>query len=587
MYHKAREKNQSELALPKVKRLLKQVRKDDSHSDLRVRSTFAAHDRTQLETVFDYPMLSSIGHRYRKQSYIVEGWFFFPAQMGVNPETYTKERFYADMRPLVRFREPRLSFKDLMGQSGQKSPLSSLRAYIKSVAEGHPVHTIQKAISEARIFGCMFTSYFLKRISKRTKALRRVNRYLAMSNDETGEGREALLHYMAEVRELLSKGMYLLKELRTLLHDAEQLDREYLGPIVTELKFVDEYCTYRFRDGLSSLMGVATELDLKLVPDIDYASFLNRCVALNRLECWYSKRRNYSWIDETSSGDAVEAYMYRRGTLKRRVWSVLYLKIRGRPLFAFQRQMGAMFAAGLAALWWVVAMYFITLRGGNFLGANLLGQGPAAPVTGNEAFWQSSGFLIVTASLIAYVLKDRIKENGRNFLAGRLLKWIPDNSERILYEPPTEASIEVGNINEITHFTTPENLPMEVKELRRRSFTDDLEADDSPRDIIHYKKDIELYPKAIAAIDYPIRAVHDILRINIAGYLTRLDDPQAGTDVIAADGKMKSLKLPKVYHMDIVLKHAMATTGRKERQVVYDHFRMILNKQGIIRIERL
>ncbi|MCX6116216.1 MAG: hypothetical protein NT027_01640, partial [Proteobacteria bacterium] len=253
---------------------------------------------------------------------------------------------------------------------------------------------------------------------------------------------------------------------------------------------------------------------------------------------------------------------------------------------AFQRQMGAMAAAGLTALWWVIAMYFITLRGGGFLGGNPASQQQTDPNHVHQ-FWQSSGFLIVTASLIAYVLKDRIKENGRNFLSGRILKWIPDNSERILYEPPTEAPIDVGNINEFTQFTHPENLPIEVKELRTKSFVDDLEADDSPRDIIHYKKVIELFPRAISSLDYPIRAVHDILRINISSYLTRLDDPQAGTDFIAADGKMKSLKLPKVYHMDIVLRHALADTGRSERPIVYDHFRMILNKQGILRIERL
>lgn len=548
----------------------------------RVRSTFAAHDRTQVETVFDYPVIPTIGGRFRAQTFIVEGWFFFPAQMGINPETYTKERFYADLRPLVRFREPRFSFKDLMGVNGERSPLVALRKYVHSVQNGHTTVTIQRAISEARIFGCTFASYFLKRMSKRSKSLKRVHRFIATTCDDDGQSADSLCHYMEETLELLSKGMYLLKELRTLLKEAEGLNQDYLRPIVTELKLVDEYCTYRFRDGLSNLMLVATEMDPRLTPQVDYVKFLRRCVALNRLERWYARRRSYAWIDEMSTNDEVERYMYRRGTLKRRLWSVLYLKIRGRPLFAFQRQLGAMAAAGMAALWWVVAMYFITTRGGGFIaGPNL--NAPEAV----EHFWQSSGFLIVTASMLAYVLKDRIKENGRNFFSGNLFKGIPDNSERILYEPPTEAALDVGNITEYTRFMDPLELSHEVKEIRQKSFVDELEADDSPRDVIHYRKVIELYPKAIAKIDYPIRAVHDILRINIASYLTRLDDPQAGTDVISADGKMTSLKLPKVYHMDIVLKHALASTGRKEREVVFDHFRLILNKRGIIRIERL
>ena len=86
-------------------------------------------------------------------------------------------------------------------------------------------------------------------------------------------------------------------------------------------------------------------------------------------------------------------------------------------------------------------------------------------------------------------------------------------------------------------------------------------------------------------MDCPIRAVHDILRINIAGFLTRFDDPQSGTDVISADGRLASLKLPKVYQMHIVLRHSLR--HKRDQEVVCDHFKMVLNKRGIIRIERL
>ena len=543
---------------------------------VRVKSTFAAHDRTQLETVFDYPVVPALVGANRRQKYVVEAWFFYPPQLGVSPQTYTKERFYSDLRPLVRFREPRFSFKDLIGTNGNRSPIKFLERDVRMVADGRPPATIQRAISEARIFGCSFASYFLKRMAKRTKTLRRVHQKIIVVYDEQGVLVKDLERQLDETRELLSKAMYLLKQWRKLLVEAENLNQDYLGPLVNELKFVDEYCTYRLRDGVASLMRVATEIDPRLVPEIDYLAFLRRCVAMNRLERWYAKKRGYTWVDEHSTDAEVERYMYRRGVLKRRTWGVLYLNIRTRPLFEFQRQLGAMAAAGLAALWWVVAMYFITLRGGAFIGGNGAAQ---------TDFWQSSSFLIITASMIAYVLKDRIKENGRSFFSGRIFGRVADNSERILYEPATEAPIEVGNVNEYTRFVAPEDLPVEVKQLRLQSYSDDLEADDAAKNIIHYRKVVELYPKAIALMDYPIRAVHDILRINIAGYLTRLDDPQAGTDVISADGRLSSLKLPKVYQMHIVLRHSLQ--HRRDREIVYDHFKLVLNKRGIIRIDRL
>jgi hypothetical protein len=166
-----------------------------------------------------------------------------------------------------------------------------------------------------------------------------------------------------------------------------------------------------------------------------------------------------------------------------------------------------------------------------------------------------------------------------------IFRNVPDNNERILYEPATEAPVEVGSVKEYTRFVPADDLPIAVREIRAQSFADDLEAEDAAKSIIHYKKVVELYPRAIALMDYPIRAVHDILRINIAGYLTRLDDPQAGTDIISVDGRLSSLKLPKVYQMHIVLRHSLQ--HRRDPQIVYDHFKLVLNKRGILRIERM
>ena len=111
---------------------------------------------------------------------------------------------------------------------------------------------------------------------------------IATIYDEKGDSLRSLDRQLEETRELLSKSVYILKQWRQLLTNAEALNQDYLKPLVNELKFVDEYCTYRMRDGLASLMRVATEIDPRLIPEIDFESFLRRCIAMNRLERWYA-----------------------------------------------------------------------------------------------------------------------------------------------------------------------------------------------------------------------------------------------------------------------------------------------------------
>lgn len=56
---------------------VKSTRNKNTSSKMQVKSTFAAHDRTQLETVFDYPVVPGMAATKRKQKYVVEAWFSF------------------------------------------------------------------------------------------------------------------------------------------------------------------------------------------------------------------------------------------------------------------------------------------------------------------------------------------------------------------------------------------------------------------------------------------------------------------------------------------------------------------------------
>jgi len=549
----------------------------DDGDDFLIKSQIAVHDRTQLEAVFDYPLLPAEQFSGRDLQYEVEAYFYFPRQMGITAHSYPKERFYADLRPLIRLREPRLAFKLLAGLTspGVRSPVSIIRQYISACRESAATGPERVVIDEARIFGCSFASYFLRRADRRTKRLKRAYRqqYFGREGGQPSTFDESL----GRIAEVLDKSYHMLRHWRQLYHESGQAVSEKTAALHQEIRFVDEYCTYRFRDGLARLIKALGELD----EDIAGASlkkFNRRLAAYARLEHWYAERAGFMWVDRQSSQDLVETYVHRRGALKRRVWRVLYLNIRVKPLFAFQQQLGAMIAAGIAAVWAVAAEVIIRSRTSVSGGALF------------KSFGDSTFIIVMIAFVLAYVLKDRIKELGRSYFKLGIFAKIPDNSESIWYATGEGHRWKIGSISEFTKFLNPERLPAKVRALRRAADPDGLESEDFPVDVIRYRKVIKLHPMILRRLPYPIRAVHDILRLNVQAFLSRLDDPHHESDILDADGRVIDMKLPKVYHLDIVLKYSKITPKilpQKDKSSVYDHIRLVMNKEGLHRVERL
>ena len=550
---------------------------DLDQSDHKIKSQIAVHDRTQLEAVFDYPLLPAEQFTGKNLRYAVEAYFYFPRQMGITSHSYPKERFYADLRPLIRLREPRLSYRTLTGLTGPgvRSPINIIRHYVSACKDNEVAGSERAAVDEARIFGCSFASYFLRRIDRRTKRLKRAYRRHCDNSNNTNQ--DELGDAISKLAEVLSKTYNMLRQWRLLYDETGKSISEKTKNIHQEIHFVDEYCTYRFRDGLARLIKAINSLDEDFAgPSLE--RFKRKLTAYARLEHWYAERAGFQWVDRLSSSITVENYVHRRGALKRRVWRVLYLNIRIKPLFSFQQQLGAMVAAGVAAIWAVAAEVLIRSRASDSSGALF------------KSFGDSTFVIVMIAFVLAYVLKDRIKELGRSYFKLGIFAKIPDNSEGIWYLTSSGQRWKIGSISEFTRFLRPKRIPAKIIALRREADPDGLESEDVPEDIIRYRKVITLHPSILQKLPYPIRAVHDILRLNVQAFLSKLDDPHQESDILDADGRVIDMKLPKVYHLDIVLKYSKisaALISSKETNAVYDHIRLVVNKEGLHRVERL
>jgi len=141
-----------------------------------VKSSVNIHDRNQLETAFDYKIVDTSSQKTffsrfypSKYKLQVEVFLFFPPGMGISPQTYSKQQFYEDLNPHIRLKEPRLSYKELLGlKNPTHSPLKKMSSILK-MADPHK-HS-SSGIECARVFACSFSAYYLKRIQRRSKKL--------------------------------------------------------------------------------------------------------------------------------------------------------------------------------------------------------------------------------------------------------------------------------------------------------------------------------------------------------------------------------------------------------------------------------
>ncbi len=528
-------------------------------SSKNIKSKVKIHDRTQLETIFTYSFESE--SRGFNPCYSVDAYMFFPQQFGINPITYDRSKFYADMRALIRFREPKLSYVDLMGEIRDDdvfgSPIRLIEASIDALAKPGAQYSSASAIDEVRLFGCSFVSYFWRRIKRKSVLLKR-----AKSPEQIDEA-------VLEAMKTLDKGRRLLQVCRELLGKASELESDKAILLKKELGLVNEYCSYCYRDGLLKLLTV---IDSQKTA---YKSFRSKVNALLRLERWYSRKAGFFWVSENSSRLLLEEYMHRRGSLKRRIWSVLYLTVRPDAFFRFQQQFGYMVAAGMAAGWALFATLLIW-NYSSFRGFNVF-----------EALSATSIFVITISFVMSYVLKDRIKELGRSRFERGIFKRRPDIASNIYFSDTYDQKVKLGVLNEMVNYVKVEQLPVDVQALRLANTGFDVDLSEQSMEVLRYSKQIILHQSALKRLHYPVKSLDDIIRLNIESFLSRLDSPLHLGLVSDRDNGGLEIMMPKVYYVDLILKYRPRPKSKKDRTVSHEYFRLVLDKRGLSRIEQL
>ena len=534
-----------------------------------INCTLSIHDRTQIETIFDYYLFRGAeSDEAEFISYRVDAFFFYPDQFGLSPTSYPKEKFYSDIRPLIRFKEPKLRYKRIVGQNtDKKSPINYLRGYHELIQQGRMTDPVRHALDEIHLFACTFISTFFKSVDRTKAKIEKI-----AQNDDFLSDPVLVDALFSKIGEFLQRADDALNEFRKLIPMFEVVPEGFSSTIYRELRLIDEYCYYRFRDGIALVMESVSRIRSQIsFPSVD--NFFSQTESLIRTQDKYAEEHRFILITERTALAEKERYMHRRGELKRRIWKVLFVEIRNKPLFAFQRQFGAMVAAGLAAVWAVLAQIILIRR---------------VMITEDAVdIWGMSGLLFLVAGVFAYVIKDRIKEIGRSYFRGGLFQEVPDQSETIFYRDSADKQIPIGSIKENARFEDVTKIPKQLLDIRHLHDLENSECEEQKKLVLHYKKNITLTKKIKILGRYPLRAVHDILRLDIEECLSKLGEPVRSIKHIDSEMHVRDVHLPKVYHLDIGLIYSRLDEKMKPTETSYEYFRLVVNKDGLLRIDTL
>lgn len=491
------------------------------------------HDRHQFEIKLNYDFKN---HR-KKDRYRVETYFFIPNNLDVNELTYTKNHFYRDLLPYIRFKTPTFTLRALADTENERNPVRGLESIIDECLQNPAGPAVPKLEYEIKLFGCILKStlrdhvYLVNRLYKRSGG----------QLDEEAAG----FKWISQMEGFATHVPLITAAFRGL---RERLKEAGLPKSV--------YSTFLFTDEYISLLVEWRALQLlrqleSMLPEHGEAigRAMSGLAGLVRDEVEYRRKRGYPTV--ISRDDDNEIFVYRFGVLKKFVAQVLHLSVRK----ASERKGLEHFALGLAA-------------GGSMIFATAI------------AFYYqriygtlSLGFF--AALVVSYMFKDRIKVLLQESMQKLLSRTLFDQSTDI---HDSLTGRKIGACRESFQFVDERHIDSNVVQLRDRDHLTEIENDLRREKVIYYLREITLFPAKFLQSRSRKSALNDIVRFNVQNFLSRMDEPETNLLFLEEAGSGQ-LTATRVYHVNLVIKLVSEGVAR------YEKVRLVLDQNGIKRVE--
>lgn len=501
------------------------------------------HDHEQVELEVAYPLFSNQAH-----TYLVDVFLFVPRNVGLNHHNYPTEAFYRDLTVYLRLDTPPLSMEELMDEQNVLSPLKKLAQAIQSIEK----NTFHLSFQPLGLWIRLFGHSFRESIHLTTQKMHQ--HILSFINLPAKQREKARNELKAQIHSFCTSSL-------TVLTRFGQFRRRFLPfsgghPIVIKELFeqIHEYSTAYL---IEKCALVASDLQEQAALYDGSNTAVPLLVTLfHHAEKIATYRKEEGFFNpDPHKPRLAEFFTYRRGLIKKSMQQAFYLDTRALRSDRFRRNVIAMLATGLASL--VI---------------------PLMSLAGGIANWANS--LAVLVVVLTYILRDRLQEFGRVYFGKKLRQY--DHDTAIVGE-----SLEIlglrglkGRAREKMNWTTPDQISPEITYLRthpRTVFGSDI----STEEVVHYQRVLTVGPEENHAFPSGF-AVRDILRFNLRHFFTRMDDPVESVRYYDLQThRFVQVQSPKVYHVNMLVRTKNPQNGKTSLH----RYRLILNKEGIVRIE--
>ena len=459
----------------------------------------------------------------RKTKYDVHTYLFIPDGLNINEQTYSKSDFYNDVKVNIRYNTPEYTLFDIV--KDENSLIEKLELNIKDVISDNKSKN-KKAIfvTQCKLFGSIFSSAVRKTIRDSRKNI---------SKNDIKE-----LEVITDLTHDISKKYRLLLE-----KYKNRLDTEELKILLFTDEFMSNMVEYNYIILYNYLKRKRNKLDNEIFSTI---------VMIVEKEQKYRVAQAYRTVPSNLVDN--EKLLHTRSQLKKYIDSILFLKKERKKDGAIAEQTLFAIVAGFAMVFSTSVAFYYQQKYGNF----------------------TLPFLV--ALVLSYMLKDRIKSIFGYFFVSKANSVFYDYKLNIY----SSKNHKIGVVKEKFGFVINSKLNKKIKLIRLKQKLFEKDFDELGEYIIQYKKRVNIFEKKFkkGLKNENLNSLADITRINFHRMIQQMDNPQKKYYLIN-NGEIVEKMGDRVYYINIIQEFYT------ELGVEYNRFRVVLNREGIKRIERI